>query len=157
LKESIISTIEEVGEPGGGPALRLALLDDDEGIATEAARVLAKIGFKPAVPLMIKAVKIRKDHGKPVERFHPAVCKALGVFAIYETMSYLMEQTRKKSLWGSGALPAVREAAARALVHFVQPEASGFLDALLREGDETIRKAVEEERGLLTQVETPAE
>jgi len=157
LKESIISTIEEVGEPGGGPALRLALLDDDEGIAMEAARVLSKIGFKPAVPLMIKAVKIRKDHGKPVESFHPAVCKALGVFALPETLSYLMEQTRKKTLWGSGSPLAVREAAARALVHFVQPEASGFLDALLREGDTAILKAVEEERGLLTQVETPAE
>jgi hypothetical protein len=157
LKESIIHTIEEVGEPGGGPALRLALLDDDEGIASEAARVLAKIGFKPAAPLMIKAVKLRKKYGKPVELFQVEVCKALGIFALSETLPFLKEQTRKKNLFGGGASPAIREAATRALMHFKQPEVPKFLEWLYQEGDEYIRKAVQEERELLTQVVIPKE
>jgi hypothetical protein len=149
LKESIIETIEEVGSPGGGPALRLALLDDDEGIAVKAARVLAKIGFKPAALLMIKAVKLRKKYGKPFEGLQVEVCKALGVFTIGETLPYLMEQTQKKTIWGGGAPLSVREAATRALVHFKQPEVPKILESLIRT-DENIRKAVEEEKALLS-------
>ena len=157
LKESILHTIEEVGELGGGPALRLALLDDDEGIATEAARVLAKIGFKPAASLMIKAVKLRKKYGKTADLFHAQVCKALGVFALGETLPYLMEQTKKKNLFGGGAPPPVREAAIRALVHFKQQEAPKFLESLFQEGDENIRRVVQEEKASLDQAVRPSE
>jgi hypothetical protein len=151
LKESILNTIEELGDPGGGPALRLALLDDDERIAMEAARILAKIGFKPAVPLMMKTVKMRRDHNKPWELYQAAVCKALGAFALPETLPYLIDQTRKKTLFGGGSPLSVREAAARALVHFPRVFVDAHLESLIREGEEGIRNAIVEERALLVQ------
>jgi hypothetical protein len=157
LKNSILNTIEEVGDPGGGPALRLALLDDDETIAMEATRILSKIGFKPAVPLMMKAIKIRKDHGKAYEMFQAAVCKALGVFGIPETLQYLSEQTKKKNLFGGGAPLSVREAAVRAMAHFPQPGVAEFLDTLSGEDEVILRRAIDDERAAMMTVTTPTE
>ncbi len=144
LKESILQTVEDLGDPAGGPALRLALLDDDEEIASEAARVLSAIGFKPAAPLMARVVKMRKEHGKPHEAYHAAVCRALGVFLLPETIPYLEDLVHKKGLFGSQAPSGIREAALRALACFPQPEAKDFLETVAREGDGLAKKVLEE-------------
>src|SRR5581483_2247439 len=54
LKLNLLGVIEQMADPAGGPALRLAVLDDSEEIATRAAEVMGHIGFVAGLPLLFK-------------------------------------------------------------------------------------------------------
>src|SRR5581483_5701583 len=88
LKLNLLGLIEEVGDPAGGPALRLAVLDDSEEIAAMAARVMGKIGFNSGLPLLMKAAKIREGRFSNNDAFLIAVCQSAGDLASPEGMAF---------------------------------------------------------------------
>ncbi|MGH7740116.1 MAG: HEAT repeat domain-containing protein, partial [bacterium] len=105
LKLNLIELIEQIGSPEGGPALRLALFDDSEEIASEAARVLGKINFIPSVPVLIKALKLRQSRGPDHEKFAVEVCRALGRMGQAETIPFLEELAKKKPIFRGAKAP----------------------------------------------------
>jgi hypothetical protein len=144
LKYNIIGTIEEINDPRGGPALRMALLDDSEGVAVEAVKALVKIGFTPAAPLMVKALQLRRTHGKPHEEFHAAVCDALGAFGQGDTVPWLMDQARKKGILGGPTAPlSVRVAALTALSRFDAPEVWKVAEEVAHEKEPALQEVVD--------------
>ncbi len=144
LKQDLISMIEEVKKPGGGPALRLALFDDSEEIAAMAARVAGKIGFKPALNLLVKAAKIREKHFPNNDLFLASVCQALGDLGSPEALPTLLDIARKKPLLKGRtyALP-VRLAAIQALTRLNQPEGWQFVESLVEEKNEQLQEGLE--------------
>ncbi len=144
LKQDLISMIEEVKEPGGGPALRLALFDDSEEIAAMAARVTGKIGFKPALPVLVKAAKIRESHFPNNDLFLASVCQALGDLGGPEAMPILQDIARKKPLLrGRTCALSVRLAAIQALTRLNKPEAWQFVESLMEEKNPQLQEGLE--------------
>ena len=147
LKMNIIGTIEEMADPAGGPALRLAVLDDDEGIAEAAVLALGKIRFTSAGPLLIKAAQIRRKQHLSQDKFLTAVCRLLGEWSQPESVSFLMETARKKSLLSlSGPSPSTgaRLAALHALGNFDSPEVWSFMEQLSQEKNPELQEALSE-------------
>jgi hypothetical protein len=150
LKLNLISLIEEIGDPAGGPSLRVALFDDAEEIASLAARVTGKIHFLPATSLLEKVTAIRKKRFGAEEKFLISVCQALGDLAQPSSIPFLMETAKKKSVLERGqTVPlAVRLEAVQALVKINKPEVWTFVKSLMEEKnpsmEETINRIIEE-------------
>jgi len=144
LKYSIISAIEELRDPLGGPALRLAVLDDAEDVAVAAVRALVTIGFTPAAALMVKAAQMRRSNGKPHAAFDAAVCEALGRFKLPGAVPYLLEQARKKGFLSTTEPVAVRAAAIRALAMIDTPELWKLMEELAHEKNQELQVTLDE-------------
>lgn len=147
LKMDIIATIRELGDPSGGPALRLAVLDDEEGIALAAVEALEAIGFSAAGPLLMRAAQIRRKRHPGHEKFFEAVCRTLGAWSQPESVPFLMEMAQKKPLLSLGpaasSLP-VRRAALKALAHYDSPEVWGFIERINQEKVPELQQTIEE-------------
>jgi hypothetical protein len=144
LKLDLIGLIEEVGDPAGGPALRLALFDDDEEVASLAARVIGKIQFAPGLPVLIKACKIRSARFPETDVFLISVCEALGDLGRPEGMEFLLEIARKKPLLRGKNFPlAIRLKAISALTKVNQPEVWQFLETLTEEKNPSLQEALD--------------
>src|SRR6185295_3413397 len=98
LKLNLIGLIEELGTPAGGPALRLAVFDDSEEIAAQAARVIGKIGFAPGLGVLLKAAKIREGRFENNDLFLTSVCQSLGDLRKVEALPFLQDIARKKPI-----------------------------------------------------------
>ena len=146
LKLNLIGLIEQIGSPEGGPALRLALFDDSEEIAVEAAKVLGKIGFTQAGPVMIKAsgncVKaVGPDHEKFFDR---GLQVAFGQLGQPENIPFLEEMAKKKSLFrGANAPLPVRLAAIEALGVINQPAVWEFFESLAAEKNPELQETLD--------------
>ncbi len=144
LKLNLIGLIEQIGNPEGGPALRLALFDDSQEIAVEAAKVLGKIGFTQAGPVMIKALKLRQSRGPDHENFSMAVCRSLGQLGQSENIPFLEEMAKKKSLFRGANEPLpVRLAAMEALGAINQPAVWEFFESLAAEKNPELRETLD--------------
>jgi hypothetical protein len=144
FKLNLIGLIEQIGNSEGGPALRLALFDDSEEIASEAAKVLGKIGFTPAGPVLIKALKLRQSRGPDHEKFSIEVCRALGHLGQAENIPFLEEMAKKKSLFrGANAPLPVRLAAIEALGEINQPAIWEFFESLAAEKNPELQEALD--------------
>lgn len=144
FKLNLIGLIEQIGNSEGGPALRLALFDDSEEIASEAAKVLGKIGFTPAGPVLIKALKLRQSRGPDHETFSIEVCRALGRLGQAENVPFLEEMAKKKSLFrGANAPLPVRLAALEALSQINQPSVWEFFESLASEKNPELQEALD--------------
>ncbi|HUO57676.1 MAG TPA: HEAT repeat domain-containing protein [bacterium] len=144
LKVSLISLIEEMKDPAGGPALRLALFDDSEEIAAMAARVMGKIGFTPGLPVLLRAVKIRAQRNSRQEAFLASVCGALGDLGNAEARPFLEEIARKKSILRGHNYPLeLRLEAVRALSRINQPEVWTFLESLMDEKNPPLQEELD--------------
>ncbi len=144
LKLDLLSLIEEVGDPAGGPALRLAVLDDSEEIAAMAARVIGKIHFTAGVPVLLKASKMREGRFSNNDIFLASVCQALGDLAVPEGMDFLQDIARKKPLFrGKNFSLPVRLEAIRALTKINQPEVWSFLESLMGEKNPTLQETLD--------------
>lgn len=149
LKLNLLEVIEEVGDPGGGPALRLALFDDSQEIAALAARIIGKIRFSPGLTVLLKAAKIRERRYPQNDDFLVAVCRSLGDLGSPEGISFLEDIARKKPLlWGKNFSLPVRLEAVEALAKVNQPQVWTFLGSLMDEKNpplqETIDKIIHE-------------
>jgi len=145
LKMDLLQVIEEVGDPGGGPALRLALFDDSEEIAALAARIIGKIQFHPGLPVLLKAAKIREHRYPQNENFLVAVCRSLGDLGAPEGVPFLEELARKKPLLTRGknySMP-VRLEAVEALSKVNQPQVWTFLGSLMEEKNQTLQETLD--------------
>ena len=98
LKLDLLNMIEEVNDPAGGPALRLAVFDDNEEIAALAARIMGKIGFQRGLPVLLKAVKIREGRFSNNDQFLNSVCQTMGDLRSKESVPFLEDLARKKAL-----------------------------------------------------------
>jgi hypothetical protein len=147
LRMNIIGTITELGDAAGGPALRMAVLDDDEDVALAAVEALGSIRFTAAGPLLVRAAQIRRKQHPGHERFLAAVCRLLGEWAQPESVPFLMETAQKKpllSLAGAGSPLPVRLAAIRALGQFNSPEVWTFIERLSQEKSPELQEALHE-------------
>ena len=144
LKLELISVIEESGNPGGGPALRLALFDDSQEIAAAAARVIGKIRFVQGLPVLLKAAKIREGRFPENEAFLISVCQSLGDLGLPQGVPFLQDIARKKPLLRGKyfALP-VRLEAIQALTKINQPEVWSFLGTLMEEKNPALQEALD--------------
>jgi HEAT repeat protein len=144
LKLNLIGLIDQIGEPDSGPALRLALFDDSEEIAAEAAKTLGKIGFIQAIPILIKAAKLRQSRGPDHEKFLIAVCGALGKLKQKEAIPFLEEIAKKKPLFkGANSPLTVRLAAVEAMTKVDQPEVWTFFETLATEKNPEMQEALD--------------
>lgn len=144
LKLELISVIEESGNPGGGPALRLALFDDSQEIASAAARVIGKIRFLQGIPVLLKAAKIREERFPENEAFLIAVCQSLGDLGSTQGAPFLQDIARKKPLLRGKNFPlTVRLAAIQALTKINQPEVWSFLGTLMEEKNPALQEALD--------------
>src|SRR5581483_6650732 len=144
LKLNLLGLIEEVGDPAGGPALRLAVLDDSEEIAAMAARVMGKMGFNSGLPLLMKAAKIREGRFSNNDAFLIAVCQSAGDLASPEGMAFLQDIARKKPLFrGKNFSLPVRLEAIRSLSRMNQPEVWSFLESLMEEKNPTLQATLD--------------
>ncbi|HTC20226.1 MAG TPA: hypothetical protein VK859_05215, partial [bacterium] len=144
LKLDLLGLIEEVGDPRGGPALRLAVLDDSEEIAAMAARVIGKIHFTPGLPVLLKASKIREGRFSNNDLFLASVCQSLGDLSLPEGMGFLQDIARKKPLLrGKNFSLPVRLEAIRALTKINQPEVWTFLESLMEEKNPALQETLD--------------
>lgn len=144
LKINLISLIEEINVPLGGPALRLAVFDDSEEIAALAARVIGKIHFTPGIPVLLKAAKIREERFEKNEAFLTAVCRALGDLGQPEALTFLQDIARKKPLFRGKNFPlAVRLEAIEALTKINKPEVWSFLGTLMEEKNPALQETLD--------------
>lgn len=144
LKLNLLEVIEEVGDPGGGPALRLALFDDSEEIAAMAARIIGKIQFLPGLTVLLKAAKIRGGRYPQNDEFLIAVCRSLGDLAAPEGVPFLEDIARKKPLLrGKNFSLPVRLEAVEALSKVNQPKVWSFLGSLMEEKNPTLQEALD--------------
>jgi hypothetical protein len=144
LKLNLIGMIEEMGDAAGGPALRLALFDDSEEIASLAARVIGKIHFIPGLPVLLKAAKIRETRFPENEVFLTAVCQSLGDLAQPDGISFLQDIARKKPLLrGKNFSLTVRLEAIQALTKINRPETWHFLETLTEEKNPKLQEALD--------------
>jgi hypothetical protein len=144
LKLSLIEMIEEIGGVSGGPALRMALFDDSEEIATLAARVTGKIHFIAGLPVLLKVAKIRKTRFPESEVFLTAVCRSLGDLAQPEGIPFLEDIASKDPhLGGKNFSLALRLEAIQALTQINKPGAMNFLKSLKDEKNSPLQEALE--------------
>ncbi len=144
LKLNLIGLIEEIKDPAGGPALRLALFDDEEEIAAMAARVLGKIGFNQSLPVLFKAAHMRTERYGKNDQFLISVCQALGDLGDNKACSFLQDIARKKPLLkGKTCSVPVRLAAIDALTKLNKPEAWQFVETLMGEKNPELQDALE--------------
>ncbi len=144
LKLNLIGMIEEIGDGSGGSALRMALFDDSEEIATLAARVMGKIHFIPGLPVLLKAAKIRGTRFVENEGFLMVVCRSLGDLAQPEAISFLQDIAGNKLLLkGKNFSLPVRLEAIQALTQINHPETLHFLESLTAEKDPQLQEALE--------------
>ncbi len=144
LKLKLLEMIGDIGGVSGGPALRMALMDDSEEIAALAARVMGKIHFTAGVPVLLKVARIWQIRFPENELFLKAVCQALGLLAQPEGISFLREiaGNRNPSEGKSYSL-ALRWDALQALA-LIQPEDTvAFLKSLDGEKDPHWRHQLE--------------
>jgi hypothetical protein len=156
LKLNLIGMIEEMGDPAGGLALRLALFDDSEEIASLAARVIGKIHFTPGLAVLLKAAKIREGRFAGNEKFLTAVCQSLGDLAQESALPFLQEIARKKALLRGKNYPQpLRLEAIQAITRIDKPEAWHFVESLMEEKNpafqEALEKIIHERSGLLSE------
>jgi len=147
LKMNIIGTISELGDAAGGPALRMAVLDDDEDVSLAAVEALETIRFTSAGPLLVRAAQIRRKQHPGHERFLAAVCRLLGEWGQPESVPFLMESAQKRSflsLPGSSPALPVRIAAIHALGQFDSPEVWTFIEKLSQERTPELQEALHE-------------
>ncbi len=147
LKMNIIGTIENLGDVRGGPALRLAVLDDEEVVAEAALQALEKINFTGAGPLIIKACQIRRKQHPDHEKFLATACQILGRWTPEEAVPFLLEMARKKSvlpLAGRAPTLAVRLAAIQALGHYESPQVWQFMERLTQENNPDLQELLDE-------------
>lgn len=145
LKLNLLGLIEQLGTSEAGPALRLAVLDDSEEIASLAATVMGKIGFTQGFPLLVKAVKVREARFPENDAFLQAVCQAAGVLKAPGAMEFLQEIARKKSMFrGKNFSNPVRLAAVRALTKVDQPEVWSFLESLMDEKNPDLQQTLDQ-------------
>ena len=155
LKLNLLGLIEELHDPAGGPALRLALFDDEQEIAALAARIIGKIRYAPGSGILMKASKVREGRFPDNEAFLISVCQSLGDLAQPETFTFLEEIARKKPLLrGKNFSLPVRLEAIQALSRINRPEAWTFLETLMEEKNpvlqETLDRIVQEKVDNLT-------
>ncbi len=144
LKLNLIGLIEEVGDKAGGPALRLAVFDDSEEIASMAVRVIGKIGFSAGIPVLLKASKIRESRFSNNDVFLTSVCQVLGDLGKEEALPFLQDLARKKPLLrGKNFSLGVRLEAIRALTRIDKPEVWHFVESLMEEKNPALQNAVE--------------
>lgn len=149
LKLNLLGVIEEVGDPAGGPALRLALFDDAEEVAALAARIIGKIRFTPGLPVLLKAAKIREKRYSQNDEFLTATCRSLGDLKDMAGVPFLEEIARKKTLLRGRNYPLpLRQEAVQALAQVNQPQVWSFLGSLMEEKNpplqETLDKIIHE-------------
>jgi hypothetical protein len=144
LKLNLLQVLEEAGDPGGGPALRLALFDDSEEIAAMAARIIGKIHFSPGLAVLLKAAKIREGRYPQNDAFLVAVCRSLGDLAAPEGTAFLEDIARKKPiLRGRNFSMPVRLAAVEALSKINQPKVWTFLESLMEEKNPELQQTLD--------------
>ncbi len=144
LKLDLLGLIEEVGDPGGGPALRLALFDDSEEIAALAARVIGKIRFLPGLPVLLKAAKIREKRYPHNDEFLASACRSLGDLGAVEGVPFLEEVARKKTMLRGKNYPlSLRLEAIQALSRVNQPKVWTFLGSLMEEKNPPLQEALD--------------
>jgi hypothetical protein len=145
LKLNLIGLIEEVGNPAGGPALRLAVFDDSEEIAAQAARVIGKIGFTPGLAVLLKAAKIREGRFENNDLFLTSVCQSLGNLGKVEALPFLQDIARKKPLLrGKTLATPVRLEAIKALIQLNQPEVWRFVGTLMEEKNPALQEVLDQ-------------
>lgn len=144
LKVNLIEMIEGIGGVSGGPALRMALFDDSEEIATLAARVMGKIQFTAGSPVLLKVAKIRQVRFPESEVFLTAVCQTLGSLAQPEGIAFLQDIAgREPRPGGKDHSLALRLEAIQALAKINRPEALNFLRGLKDEQNAPLQEALE--------------
>ena len=144
LKLNLLEMIEEMGGISGGPALRMALVDDSEEIAALAARIMGKINFVPGLPVLLKVAKIREKRFSESEEFLTAVCQSLGDLAQTDGISFLKDVAGGKSIPdGENFSVALKLEAIQALAKIDRPQALQFLESLTEKKDALLREAVE--------------
>ncbi|HEY5039214.1 MAG TPA: diguanylate cyclase [bacterium] len=143
LKQNLIQMIEDIGDASGGPALRMALFDDSEEIATLAARAVGKINFIPGLPVLLKAAKIWKTRFPENKVFLIAVCESLGDLAQPEGVSFLQDIASEKPLLGDTTISLpLRRAAIHALTKINRPDILRFLEEFAEEKDPQPQEAL---------------
>ncbi|HVZ80092.1 MAG TPA: HEAT repeat domain-containing protein [bacterium] len=144
LKLNLLGVIEEMADPAGGPALRLAVLDDSEEIAARAADVMGRIGFSAGLPLLLKSAKIRESRGPGHEEFLMAVCRAAGELKGEGALEFLEEIARKKSLLRGKNYPLpMRLEAIKALAKLDRPEVWTFLESMMEEKNQPLQETLD--------------
>jgi hypothetical protein len=160
LKLNLIEMIEAIGGVSGGPALRMALFDDSEEIATLAARVIGKIHFIPGLQILLKVAKIRQNRFPESEVFLTAVCRSLGDLGQSESISFLQNIASKEPRWGGKNFSRpLRLEAIEALIKINRPEALHFLRSFKKDEEtpqlnEAIEKRVQE-MSVVNQIQVP--
>ena len=143
LKLNLIGMIEDIGDASGGPALRMALFDDCEEIATRAARAVGKIRFMPGLPVLLKTAKIRLTRFPENEGFLTAVCRSLADLAQPEAIPFLQDIAHEKgSPQDKGFSLALRLEAIQALTKISRSEALYFLDSFTGENNPQLQEAL---------------
>lgn len=144
LKLNLLGVIEQMADPSGGPALRLAVLDDSEEIATRAAEVMGRIGFVAGLPLLFKAVKLRESRFPGNEAFLTAVCRTAGDLRGEGTLEFLEDIAKKKSLLRGKNYPLpIRLEAIKALAKLDRPEVWTFLETMMEEKNQSLQETLD--------------
>jgi len=144
FRVELLSLLEEIADPAGGPALRLALFDDHGETAALAARVIGKMRFTAGVPVLLKAIKVRMERFEDNEGFLVAACRSLGELGDARALAFLEEAARKHLLLRGKNYPVpVRLAAIEALARIDRPEAWRFLETLAEEKNGAVQEILE--------------
>jgi len=138
LKVSLLEMIGEIGGISGGPALRMALFDDSEEIASLAARVIGKIHYTAGLPVLLKVSKIWQTRFPEKDEFLKAACLAMGQLSQSEGIPFLQDIAGNRSHVGPRNYSlALRWEAIQALALINPAEALSFSENL--EGENNSR------------------
>jgi hypothetical protein len=144
LKSDLITLIAEINDPVGALALRSALLDDSEEIAVQAALVVGKVHFTPAIQMLLKTVKLRESHSGSTDAFVGAICQTLGELGQSEAIHFLEDVAKKKSiLRNKNFSNETRLHSIEALAKIDQPESWRFLNDLRKEENPALKDALD--------------
>jgi hypothetical protein len=144
LKTDLITLIAEIKDPVGALALRSALLDKSEEIAVQAALVIGQIHFTPAIPMLLKTVKLRESYSSSTDAFVAAICQTLGQLGQSEAIHFLEDVAKKKPILQSKNFSAgPRLQAIEALAKINQPESWHFLHDLQKEENPALKETLD--------------
>ena len=144
LKTDLIGIISELNEPIGALALRSALLDQSEEIAVQAVLVIGKIHFTPAASMLLRTIKLRENYPHTTEAFVAAVCQTLGQLGRPESIVFLEDIVKKKSLLrGKNFSDETRMKAIESLAMIDQPESWRFLHDLRKEDNPALKEILD--------------